>query len=253
MKRLLIISLVPMVLMGCQVTPKDGNLLDSSNQQAAAGIPRFCELFNGKDLAGWVNVNTAENTWTVHDGILVCSGQPIGVLRTERQYENFILQIEWKHLEAGGNSGLFVWSEGVPPPNKRVPKGVEIQILELDWAVQKQVTDDSVHGEIFGIFGLKTKPDNPRGICSKSAEKRCKGKGLWNSYTVVCVDGVIKLAVNGKFVNGISQAAIRKGYISLESEGAEIHFRNIRIMELPPGITSEENTAPLVGVEKTGS
>jgi len=52
--------------------------------------------------------------------------------------------------------------------------------------------------------------------------------------------------VNGKFVNGISNAAVKKGYICLESEGAEIHFRNIRVMELPPGITNAENTAPVV-------
>ena len=213
----------------------------------AGGTLQFRELFNGKDLSEWVNVNTAKDTWTVRDRTLVCSGHPIGVLRTKRQYENFILQIEWKHLEAGGNSGVFVWSEGVPQKGKRLPRGVEVQILELDWAVQHKATDAYVHGEVFGTMGLKTQPDNPRGSRSKSLEKRCKPKGQWNTYTIVCVDGVIKLSVNGKFVNGISNAAIKKGYICLESEGAEIHFRNIRIMELPPGITNAENTAPVVG------
>ena len=58
---------------------------------------------------------------------------------------------------------------------------------------------------------------------------RCKGKGEWNVYDVVCVDGVIKLAVNGKFVNGIRGSSQKKGYLCLESEGAEIHFRSIRI------------------------
>ena len=61
---------------------------------------------------------------------------------------------------------------------------------------------------------------------------------------MVAVDGVIKLSVNGKFVNGISRASVRKGYLCLESEGAEIHFRNIRIMELPPGVTAPNQTAP---------
>ena len=64
---------------------------------------------------------------------------------------------------------------------------------------------------------------------------------------MVCVDGVVKLAVNGKFVNGLSRTSIKKGYLCLESEGAEIHFRNIRILELPPGITTPEQTAPVVG------
>jgi hypothetical protein len=52
----------------------------------------------------------------------------------------------------------------------------------------------------------------------------------------VCVDGVIKLSVNGKFVNGISRSSQKKGYLCLESEGAPIRFRNIRILELPPGV-----------------
>ena len=212
--------------------------------------PAFRDLFSGKDLTGWVNVNTAKDTWSVKDKTLLCTGKPVGVMRTDRQYENFILQLEWKHLTAGGNSGVFVWSDGVPPKGKRLPKGVEVQILELDWAVQHKQTDAYVHGEIFGTGGLTTVPDNPRGRRSKSFEKRCKGKGIWNKYTIVCVDGVIKLAVNGKFVNGISKASVKKGYICLESEGAEIHFRNIRIMELPPGITTPENTAPVAGDKK---
>jgi hypothetical protein len=57
---------------------------------------------------------------------------------------------------------------------------------------------------------------------------------------------VIKLAVNGKFVNGISRSTQKKGYLCLESEGAEIHFRNIRILELPPGATSPYQIAPVL-------
>jgi hypothetical protein len=58
------------------------------------------------------------------------------------------------------------------------------------------------------------------------------------------VDGTIKLSVNGKFVNGIRQSTQKKGYLCLESEGAEIHFRNFKIIELPAGVTSAEQTAP---------
>jgi len=213
-------------------------------------VPVFRDLFNGRDLSGWVNVNTDEDTWSVRDGVIVCTGKPIGVMRTRRQYENFILEIEWMHMTAGGNSGTFVWSEGTVPEGKRLPKGMEIQMLELEWAVQHNQTDAYVHGEVFGTGGVTTVPDNPRGVRSMSAEKRCKGKGHWNKYTIVCVDGAIKLSVNGKFVNGISKSSLKKGYICLESEGAEIHFRNIRILELPPGITTQENVAPVVEDEK---
>ena len=89
-------------------------------------------------------------------------------------------------------------------------------------------------------------PDNPRGTRSESLELRCNGKGEWNTYDVVCVDGTIKLSINGKFVNGMRESSIRKGYLCLESEGAEIHFRNIKIMELPGGQATPEQIVPEV-------
>ena len=204
--------------------------------------PVFRDLFNGKDLTGWIDVNTSPDTWSVKNRELVCKGRPIGVMRSDREYENFILQIEWMHMEPGGNSGVFVWSSARPDPKSRLPDGVEVQMLELGWVnLNKREGFDPpvayVHGELFGVGGVKTVPDNPRGERSMSIENRCKGRGEWNSYTVVCVDGVIKLAVNGTFVNGVSRSTRKKGYLCLESEGAEIHFRNIRIMELPPGFT----------------
>ena len=201
--------------------------------------PQWVSLFNGKDLSGWVNVNTDPDTWSVKDGLLYCTGHPIGVMRSEKQYENFILHIEWMHMEPGGNSGVFAWSNAVPSERNRLPDGVEIQMLELDWPklnTRNGVTPPIayVHGELFGVGGVKTVPDNPRGERSKSIENRCLPRGVWNTYDVVAVDGTIKLSVNGRFVNGISRSTQKKGYLCLESEGAEIHFRNIRIMELPP-------------------
>ncbi|WP_235151648.1 DUF1080 domain-containing protein [Dyadobacter sp. CY345] len=206
----------------------------------------FRPLFNGKNLDGWIDVNTSKETWKVKNGTLICSGLPIGVMRSDKQYENFILEVEWKHITAGGNSGIFVWSEGTQFKDDPLTKAIEVQMLELDYARQNNATDDYVHGELFPTMGMTAIPDNPRGIRSKSLEKRCRGKGEWNKYVVVCVDGTVKLSVNGKFVNGLRASERKKGYICLEAEGAEIHFRNMRIMELPSGITSAEQTAPIV-------
>ena len=199
----------------------------------------------GKNVSlKWINVNTAEETWKKQNRILVCYGKPVGVMRSEKQYENFILHIEWKHTEPGGNSGVFVWSNANPAEESRLPDGVEVQMLELEW-IKLNVKDGVippeayVHGELFGVGGVSTTPDNPRGTRSKSVENRCKGRGNWNSYDIVCVDGVIKLSVNGRFVNGISRSSQKKGYICLESEGAEIHFRNIKIIELPEGLATD--------------
>jgi hypothetical protein len=215
------------------------------------GAPAWKDLFNGKDLTGWVNVNTEKDTWSVKDGVLVCTGKPIGVMRTDKQYENFLMHIEWKHTQPGGNSGTFLWADGSVPEGKRLPRGMEVQMLELEWPNLNKTKDGQpndvayVSGELFGV-GWKATPDNPRGNRSKSYELRCKGKGEWNTYDIVAVDGTVKLSINGKFVNGISKAEIKKGYICLESEGAEIHFRNIRILELPPGMATPEQTAPVV-------
>jgi len=215
---------------------------------AQDGVPQWRELFNGKDLTGWVNVNCAKDTWSVRDGMIVCNGKPTGVMRTDKMFENYVLHIEWMHLEAGGNSGCFAWSDAVAKPGSPFPRGLEIQMLELDWPNINKKKDGTpndpgyVSGELFGVGGNKVVPDNPRGERSKSFEMRCKGKGEWNTYDVVAVDGVVKLAINGKFVNGISKATQRKGYLCLESEGAEIHFRNIRILELPGGMATPEQT-----------
>ncbi|MBI4904239.1 MAG: DUF1080 domain-containing protein [Acidobacteria bacterium] len=225
-------------------------LVISAVGQQAGSVPQFRDLFNGKDLTGWVNVNTAEDTWKVENGMIVCSGKPTGVMRTVKQYENFILHVEWMHTEPGGNSGTFLWSSPTPNPNSPFPDGVEVQMLETDWPNLHKMKDGStpplayVHGELFGVGKLKTTPDNPRGPRSMSIENRCKGRGEWNTYDVVAIDGVLKLSVNGKFVNGISKATQKKGYICLESEGAKIYFRNIKIMELPPGVTAPDQSAP---------
>lgn len=244
--------ITPLLLALAVTLPAAAGAQDAGDQAPTPGAHpphEFTPLFNGKDLSGWVNINTAEDTWRWEDGLLINKGHPIGVMCTERMYENFVLHIEWMHLEPGGNSGVFVWSNANPRPDDRLPDGVEVQMLELEWprlhmrnGVMPPVA--YVHGEVWGVGDVETVPDNPRGERSKSIENRAKGRGQWNTYDVVAVDGEIKLSVNGKFVNGISDSTRKKGYLCLESEGAEIHFRNIKIMELPPGVTTPEQVAP---------
>jgi hypothetical protein len=199
-------------------------------------------LFNGKDLTGWVPVQVAPNTFTVRDGIIVSTGVPTGVMRTDRQYENFELELEWKHVVPGGNAGLFVWSYPITAVGQPFTKSIEVQILD-----GRNGETYTSHGDIFSIHGARMTPDrpHPRGAerCLPS-EWRCKPAGEWNHYRVVCNNGVIKLSVNGKEVSGGSAANPRKGYICLESEGTECHFRNIRIKELPSTNPKPEEIAP---------
>ncbi|MEK7677124.1 MAG: DUF1080 domain-containing protein [Verrucomicrobiota bacterium] len=203
----------------------------------------FTPLFNGRDLSGWVNVNCAPNTFTVRDGMIVSTGVPTGVMRTARQYENFELELEWRHLHAGGNAGLFVWSDPITAPGVPFTRSIEVQILD-----GRNSETYTSHGDLFGIHGAMFQPDRPHPSgwmrCLPS-EHRAKPAGEWNHYRVVCNDGVIKLAVNGKIVSGGSQCHPRKGYICLESEGSECHFRNLRLKEMPSTNPKPEEIAPL--------
>ena len=202
------------------------------------------ELFNGRDLTGWVNVNTEPETWSVKDGLLVCSGKPIGVMRSEKQYENFVLHIACVTWRPAATRGYLYGARDLCLPETTSPRGWKCRCWNSSGSTcigprtVSLSTSAIFPGNCLGHNGLTATPDNPRGNRSMSRELRCKGKGQWNFYDVVCVDGTVKLAINGKFINSISDSSVRKGYLCLESEGAEIHFRNIRILELPPGITT---------------
>jgi len=203
----------------------------------------FRPLFNGKDLSGWVPVNVAPETFTVRDGMIVSTGKPTGVIRTDRQYQNFVIELEWRHLQPGGNAGLFIWSDALPALGVPFTQSFEVQILD-----GHDGPNYTSHGDVFGIWGATMKPDRPHPagwMRCLPIERRAKPSPEWNHYRVSCHDGVLKLAVNGKEVSGASQCVPRKGYICLESEGSECHFRKLRIKELPSTNVTPAETAAL--------
>ena len=61
--------------------------------------------------------------------MLITTGHPIGVMATERPYENFIIELDWRHMEYAGNSGLYIWGEPMPAPGVPFSKGIEVQTL----------------------------------------------------------------------------------------------------------------------------
>ena len=203
----------------------------------------FVPLFNGRDLTGWVNVNTAPETWTVKDGLIHCTGKPTGAMRTDKQYENFILEIEWRHLKPRGNAGIFIWASPDQAPGVPFLRSIEVQVLENAYG---QSPSHTTHGDVFPIHGSTMKPfGRHNGMRSFPSEERSKPSPEWNHYRIVCNDGVIRLHVNGKEVSGGENCHWRKGYLALESEGSPVEFRNIRIKELPSTGATPEQTAPL--------
>ena len=197
----------------------------------AAEEDGFRPLFNGKDLSGWVPVNTAPSTWSVRDGMLICSGKPIGELRTDRMYQNFIMEVEWRHMKPRGNAGIFVWADDITARGQPFHRSIEVQVLENAYGNTRGYT---THGDIFPIHGAKMTPINGRGGSRAfPTENRSKPSPNWNHYRIVCNNGNISLAVNGKVVTQGREGSPRKGYICIESEGGVVHYRNMRIKELP--------------------
>ena len=209
----------------------------------AQDADEYRPLFNGENLDGWVNVNCGLETWTVREGLLHCTGVPTGALRTERHYENFVLELEWRHLKPGGNAGVFIWAGPLAAPGVPFLRSIEVQVLDHAYGKADWFT---THGDVFPIHGSTMKPFEPsRGSRSFPKEEHSRGSPEWNHYRITGNDGVLQLAVNGVEVSGGSECNYRKGYIALESEGGEVDWRNIRIRELPSTEPAVEEVAPL--------
>ncbi|MBL8819579.1 MAG: DUF1080 domain-containing protein [Planctomyces sp.] len=225
-ERMVSIALVLGTLI-CGGIPGDFNRVNAQD----AAKDEFRPLFNGKDMTGWVYVNTPPDTWTIEDGVLICSGRPTGEIRTDRMYQNFVLEVEWRHLVKAGNAGIFVWADDITARGVPFHRSVEVQVLENSYG---QSAGHTTHGDIFPIHGAKMTPLNGRGGSRAfPTEERSKPAPEWNHYRIECRDGEISLAVNGKVVTQGKDASPRKGYICIESEGGTVQYRNMRIMELP--------------------
>lgn len=198
---------------------------------AAGQDETFVPLFDGTSLKGWVNINCAADTFTVRDGVIASTGAPICEIRTERMYENYVLELEYMHQKPMGNAGVFIWADALPARGQPFLRAIEVQVLD-----GRNSETYTSHGDVFAIHGAVLTPDRPHpngSMRSLPSERRAKGPGEWNHYRITANNGTLKLAVNGKEVSGGYDISPRKGYIALESEGAPTLFRNIRIRELP--------------------
>jgi len=195
----------------------------------------------------FAKVNSADDTWEwKQDGMLSCTGKPVSVMRTVKEYKNFEMVVEWRHNKPAGNSGVFVWTtpESIEKLTKNgkpgLPSGIEVQVLDngyTDMVAKKGGKTDwfTTHGDVFPVrvkmtpIG-KTSPDGSR---SFPRQDLSMGHGNWNHYYIRAINGEVRLWVNRMEVSGGTNIEPAQGYLCLESEGSPIDFRNLFIRELP--------------------
>jgi hypothetical protein len=205
--------------------------------------------------AGWhplgqehfTNVNCSLETWTWTNGLIRCTGKPVGVIRTLKLHTNFELVVQWRHLQSGGNSGVFVWAtpesiKALEEGKGRLPTGIEVQILDHGYKEQyerqsqKKADWFTTNGDVFPTGSTAMQPFPPvapNGKRSFPTKNLSKGVGEWNHYYVRAINGEVRLWVNGEEVSGGTNIRPASGYLCLESEGAPIEFKELRIRELP--------------------
>ncbi len=240
------------LLLALVVAGAAGMLTTTTTAQDTAARPR---AFIDGTGPGWrtlgpddfAPVNGYKDTWTWKGDLLTSTGVPIGVMRTRDIFTNFELVVEWRHLKAAGNSGVFAWVpmkalDGLPPD--QLPKwGIEVQMLDHGYRDYFRKTSGgkpdgwfTTNGDIFPVGNSKLdvfEPRSPDGSRSFPRKELSRGAGEWNHYYVRGINGEIRLWVNGEEVSGGRSADPRSGFLCLEAEGSPIEFRNIRVRELP--------------------
>src|SRR5687768_13281681 len=200
---------------------------------------QFTSIFNGKNLDGWYTFlrgmplgQDTGNVFTVHDNMLHISGQTFGYIATKNSYNNFHLTLEFKwgvqkhppRQNAKRDSGILYYFSSTSR-DKVWPRSIECQIQEGDcgdfWLI------DSTALTVAGKLYPPTK--NQQVIKTSDQEKP---SGEWNKIEVICIDGKCTHLVNGVVVNEGTDASVREGKIALQSEGAEIFYRSIKIKKL---------------------
>lgn len=190
-------------------------------------MPGEMAIFNGKDLSGWTyflnDDGKMEQVWSVQgageDAHIVCTGNPAGYLRTRDDFTSYVLKLEWRFspvTKKAGNSGVLLRMQ---EPDKVWPKSIEAQLMS------------GRAGDFWNIgdFEMSTDKDRLNGRNTRHSYAAEKTVGEWNEYEIVVDGGNVVLNVNGEELNRAWDCAVIPGKIALQSEGAEIHFRRIRL------------------------
>jgi hypothetical protein len=184
-------------------------------------------LFNGKDLNGWkfhLGNEGADNagTFTVQEGILICSGKPSGYMYTEKSYGNYTLRFEFAfkkpeglkdESEFRGNSGCLIHI-GQENALGVWPRSIEVQGANRSMGIILPIPRDLKCTHTFD---------------KEAMARAVKPVGQFNQMEVVVRGGDMDISVNGTPVSTVRDCELTEGPIGFQSEGAETHWKNIRI------------------------
>ena len=185
-------------------------------------------LWNGKDFTGWTRYlrdpsKDVDDTWSVENGLLRCTGRPAGYMRTEKVYADYHLHVEWRWPDKPGNNGVLVHMSG---DDKVWPKSLECQLHSGNagdfWVIGGVETAEHAKGGP-RVGGRRTR---------KLKDSSEKPLGQWNAYDIICKDDWIVVIVNGVLQNIGTRCSETSGKICLQSEGALIEYRNIYVEPL---------------------
>jgi len=213
----------------------------ASQVVAAEPSTEVCQLVpaggQAGSLAGWKSyhqdgVQTGD-VWSLDEqGILHCQGKPLGYLFTEKEYDNFVLELDWRWPpgKEPGKGGVLIRTTG---PDKIWPKSLEAQINAGDagdfWGLDGYALD--------GRADRKTSLEHPQFGKLTNVKKSAaveKPAGQWNHYKIVADGPVVTLEINGQVVNRATGCEAAPGKIVLTSEGSPIEFRHVQLRRLPP-------------------
>ena len=210
-----------------------------SHPVKAAEKRKVIRLFNGKNFDGWYTYitgdgknNDPEGIFKIEEGgVIHALGKKFGYVGTEKEYENYKLTLEFKwgekkwppHENEPRDAGILYHCVG---PDKVWMKSLECQIEEGDCG------DMWLTGGEGGSPSLTVKGKKYTGGRVVKFEDYEKPKGEWNKVEVICKGDTIQHYINGKLNLEGSEASLTKGKINIQSEGAEIYYRNITLEPL---------------------
>ena len=215
-------------------------LLISSVASAAEPI----KLFNGKDLTGWQPVLDPPDadptkTWSVRDGLLHCTGQPRGYLRTTiDDYKNYHLRVEWRWPEGTAdraNNGVLVHTS-TPNALGVWPRSLEVQLANGNagdfWVIPGNDSPNATKIDVplKGVPGYEDRIAGRRHLNFTEGSENPIGE--WNTMEIICKADTVAVLVNGELVNYAFNCNIDSGAISLQSEGAPIEYRIVVLTPL---------------------